>query len=181
MKLTRLGLLMAVMVPTAVGATTVRLHTEAEMVKHAAAIVRGRVVLVTPRWTDQGTIVTDVKVEVSRILKATSSRPTFTFTQMGGTLDGRTLHVAGTSAYEVNEEVLVFLETGGGSLVEMGVGAGKYRVDRSSGRAMVERQLRGLAFARVDNGRAVRTAPPLVRGPELLEALENRIIQHLAE
>ena len=175
----RLVLVLAVLFPVAAGATTVRLYDEPEMAKHAAAILRGRVASVVTRAGVGRIIVTDVTVDVERILKATHSQKQFTFTQMGGTLDGQRLTVPGSSTYEVGEEVLIFLEDGGAGLVELGIGAGKYRIDRSSGQPMVQRQLRGVTFARVDGKRATPAPPPRIGAPEPLEAFERRILSHI--
>ncbi len=180
MKVTAAALLVGLTVAAPAGATTVRLYAEEEMVRTAHAIVRGHVLSVTPRWDNSGLIVTDVTVAVERNLK-NAAGPKVVFTQLGGKVGERELHVAGTSTYTPGEEVLVFLERGGGGLVEMGVGAGKWHIERKDGVPMVERQLAHLAFANVAGGRTQLVAPPTSSGPEPLAAFEGRITQVLAK
>ena len=103
---------------------------------------------------------------------------TFTFTQLGGAIGPESVRVAGTSVYERGEQVLVFLETGGGGLVELGVGAGKYRIWHQEGKPMVQRQVQDLAFARLD-GSLVDTPPS--RAVESLDLFETRIMMLLGE
>jgi hypothetical protein len=176
-----LALLLCILVPGVALATTVRLQSERQMTAAAAAIARGTVLSVTPRRHSSGLVVTDVTLRVERLLKAAAPVSTLVFTQLGGTLDGKTLHVPGQSSFTVGEEVLVFLERGGDSLVEMGVGAGKYRVLREPGGAAIERQLGRLAFAVVDGRKATRVQPPPVTGPEPLDVFEARIAAFLVE
>lgn len=177
----RLFLLSCCLLPGVAAATTVRLQSERQMTAAAAAIVRGIVTSVTPRRHASGLVVTDVVLEVERFLKAAAPVTTLTFTQLGGTLDGRTLHVSGTSSFTVGEEVVVFLERGGDSLVEMGVGAGKYSILRERGTASVERRLGRAAFAIVDGRKAVGVPPPPPTGPEPLAVFEARIGAYLTE
>ncbi len=98
-----------------------------------------------------------------------------TLTHLGGTADGRTLHISGNNPYVAGEEVLVFLEAGGGGLVEMGVGAGKYDILRSDGQTLAKRQVGNVAFARVVGQKATLGAPPPASGVEPLADLEARI------
>ena len=174
-------LLLSLALPSPVSATTVRRSSEREMARIAATIVRGTVVAVTPWHHPSGLIATDVVIRVVETLKAEQSAPTVHFTQLGGTLDGVTLHASGQSTYEPGEEVLVFLERERDSLVEIGMGAGKYRVLDEHGQLFVERQLGRLAFATVEGQRATVAPPPVVNGPEPLADFEARITRFLAE
>jgi len=164
-------------------ATTVAHRSESEMVKYASAIVRAKVLSVQPRRHGENLIVTDVVMEVLGVLKAGRDfkRDTrlFRMVQLGGTLGDRTLFVPGTSPYESGEEVVIFMEMGGGDLVEMGVGSGKFIVERSGDVATITRAWSGVAMAVVSGPRA----GPLVKVPEpkreRLVDFEKRILTHL--
>lgn len=177
----RWSLLLCLLSAGVAQATTVRLQSERQMAAGAAAIVRGTVVSVVPRRHPSGLVVTDVALRVDKLLKGSAADATLVFTQLGGTLDGRTLQVAGQSPFAVADEVLVFLEQGGESLVEMGIGAGTYRITRQHGEVLVERRLGRVAFAAVEGGRAVVAPPPRASGPEPLAHFEARIAAWLAE
>jgi hypothetical protein len=160
-------------------ATTVRALSEPEMVRAAAAIVRGVVTEVRVRRNAKGVIVTDVVIRTEELLKAEASVPNVTLTQLGGTLDGVTLHLPGNNRYAVGEEVLVFLERNDEGFVELGVGAGKYRVSREARGAWVERELGAIGFVHVDGQRAEVVPPPPSRREPLadLVARINRCVR----
>jgi hypothetical protein len=181
MKHSRLFLILFLTAPLETQAATARLLSEKQMTIVAASIVRGTVISSIPRRHSTGLIVTDVTLKVERLLKTDRPAASVQFTQLGGALGGKRLHVPGTSVYQVGEEVLVFLERGGGSLVELGVGAGKFRVLHQDGRALVERQLASLAFAVVDGRQSRVSPPPAATGPEPLDLFEARIASYLAE
>lgn len=167
--------------PTIAGATTVRFHSEAEMVDRAAVVVRGTVETVQARLHPSGFIVTDVTVRVGRLLKATASRERVRFVQLGGTINGITLNVPGRSQYRAGEEVLVFLERDGDDLVELGVGAGKYSIIRGAdGAALAERELGHSSFVRYQGERGSAVSPPR-SGAEPLAQLEARLSARAGE
>jgi len=174
-------LIAALVIPSIASATTVRLYSEKEMVQHAAAIVRGHVVSVTPRWYDQNTIVTDITIKVDRVLKGNKLRKLLSLVQYGGIIGDKAQAIAGNSEYTPGEEIIVFLETGGGGWVELGVGAGKFSISRASGKPMVQRQLGTVTFAKVVGKAARVVQPPKLRGPEPLATLERRIEEHLVK
>ena len=161
-------------------AATVAWHTEKEMVRKASAIVRGTVLQASPRW-EGGLIVTDIKIQVARVFKGKglSGRNVVTMVQLGGTLDGKTLKVSGNSSYQVGEEVVLFMEPSGSDLVEMGIGAGKFVVDRHGPQPMIKRELGGVAFVRVTGKVAKPIARPEIAAPENLSSFETRILGYL--
>ncbi len=172
--MSRIALLFVLFAPMAVLATTVRLLSEPDMVAQSAVIVRGTVTGVATRLDHLGIIVTDVTVEVARLIKSDQSAERLTFTQLGGTVGERTLVVSGTSRYTPGEEVVVFLEHADRGLVELGVGAAKYSVARDAAGAMVRRELGGVGFVRMEGIRGVPTEPPLTT-PEPLTTFEARL------
>nr|ADI22143.1 hypothetical protein [uncultured myxobacterium HF0200_19H16] len=181
---TLVGLLLSlVLAPTQAGATTVVSRSEVEMAKHATAIVRAKVISVQSRWHSDNLIVTDVVLQALNVLKWTESfkkqSQLFRMVQLGGTIGGKTLKVPGTSEYVPGEEVLIFMESGAGDLVEMGVGAGKYSIDRSGIKPTITRRLSGVAMATVKGKVATLGAPRADGGAEFLDDFESRILSLL--
>ncbi len=169
------------LVPLAALGSAVRFYSEADMSRAAAVIARGQVAQVQVRRHPSGMIVTDVTVAIARGLKGLKTGETLTFTLLGGTLNGATVHVAGTSRYQVGEEVLVFLEQGGDGLVEMGIGAGKYQVVRKGRGARVTRVWGGAQAMQADvNGVAQPILPP-ASIDEPLDDFEMRILAQVQE
>ena len=181
---TFLGLLLSLaLVPSLAGATTVAFRTESQMAQHATAIVRAKVISVQARWHSDNLIVTDVVMEALNVLKWDVSfkkrTSLFKMVLLGGTIGGKTLKVPGTSHYTPGEEVVVFFETGAGDFVEMGVGAGKYSIDRRGDKTTISRSLSGVAMATVIDKAATLETPPLPAGPELLADFERRILSYV--
>ena len=172
-------LVVAISFPSLAGATTVASRSEAQMVQHATAIVRAKVISVGARWHSDNIIVTDVVLEALNVLKWTDSfkkkTRLFKMVLLGGTIDGKTLRVPGTSDYVPGEEVVVFLETGAGDFVEQGVGSGKYSIERRGDTATISRSLTGVAMATVKGKKAVLGASAVDAGPEPLATFESRI------
>ncbi len=165
------------------GATTVAHRSEEERVSLASAIVRAKVLAVKPRWYGDNLIVTDVFFESVRVLKwdkgfKPESR-VFRMVQLGGKMGTRELVVPGTSRYTAGEEVLVFLETGAGDWVEMGVGSGRFLVDRAGDVPLIVRDSGGAAAVLVVGKRAGPRAWTPAPLPERLDAFEQRILIHL--
>ena len=160
-------------------ATTVKWVSEEDMVRGAAAIVRGKVARVHTRY-DNKLIVRDVEIQVERWLKGKRVQsPSLSFLLLGGTLDGRTLNVPGNSSYEVGEEVLLFLEYDGSTLVEMGIGAGKYAIQHNAGQAEIVRELGHHNFAQTSVAGQFKMIMPQPVGPESLVEFEKRILRYL--
>ncbi len=157
-----------------VRATIVRALDEAEMTAAAALIVRGAVRAVATRRSADGLPLTEITLEAERYLKADARPAELVVTQLGGTLDGRTLHVAGQSRYQVGERVLLFLARQRDGWVELGVGAGKYRVVGPPGQETIARELGGAVFLRQPGAGGAQVVPPAVVG-EPLPLFEQRI------
>lgn len=165
------------------GAATVAKRTEPEMVKHATAIVRAKVLSVNPRWHSDNIIVTDVVMQSLHTMKWDESfkkrDSVFKLVLLGGTIGGKTLKVAGTSHYEPGEEVVVFMERGGNDLVEMGVGTGKYSVQRQGAAATISKSSSGVATA-VVSGKAARLSSSKQQFvAEPLSEFEQRILGYI--
>ena len=160
-------------------ATTVQWVSEEDMVRGAAAIVRGKVARVHTRY-DNKLIVRDVEIQVERWLKGKRVQsPSLNFLLLGGTLECRTLNVPGNSSYVVGEEILLFLEYDGSTLVDMGIGGGKYAIQRNAGQAEIVRELGHHNFVQTSVAGQFKMITPQPVGPESLADFEKRILRYL--
>src|SRR5262245_56718698 len=105
---------MAVMVlvsPRTASADLAPKWTDAQLVRFADAIVRGRVTAVTVAIDDRvGTPYTLVSLDVSEVLKGEIRGRQITLKQLGGRIGSTALQIAGQPEFSVGEEVRVFLE-----------------------------------------------------------------------
>ena len=104
-----------------------------ELARDAVAIVRGRVVALNARWTDDHrSIDTIVTLEVERYLKG-SFGPTLQFRVPGGELGRFRSIVVGAPDFAVDEHVVIFLGARGPSVPYiLGFSQGVFRVVSSA-------------------------------------------------
>src|SRR6185295_6175432 len=107
-----------------------------ELSRDAVAIVRGRVVAQTTRWTDDHrSIDTLVTLEVERYLKGNFG-PTLEFRVPGGELGRFRSVVVGAPEFAVDEHVVIFLGARGPSVPHIvGFSQGVFRVGPSADQA----------------------------------------------
>jgi hypothetical protein len=100
-----------------------------ELARDAVAIVRGRVVALNARWTDDHrSIDTIVTLEVERYLKG-SFGPTLQFSVPGGELGRYRSVVVGAPEFAVDEHVVIFLGARGPTVPYiLGFSQGVFRV-----------------------------------------------------
>jgi len=121
----------------------------------ADAVVRARVVKVTPRWTrDGGRIVTDVELAVTETWKGGVAR-TIVVMQPGGVVGDLGQHVEGAATFAPGEEVVLFLEARGDRFTVSGMAQGRFKVEASSDGTAV--------YARQDQAGALRLLDPATR------------------
>lgn len=145
----------------------------AELSRDAGAIVRGRVVAVDARWTDDRRgVETLVTMAADRYLKG-GLGDTVTFRVPGGRIGRLRSIVVGAPRFEPDEQVIVFLGHRGPSIPHvLGLGQGVYRVAASRGAWVVTPP--ALVGATI--------AHPIVRGdigrrPLALDAFEEQVRQ----
>jgi len=111
--------------------SVVKRYTAREMAQLADAILVGKVVGITPRWSgDARGIVTDVAVRVERPIKHTQPGEIVRVTMPGGTMGGMTVYVDGTPEFLMGERALLYLErTSGGDLGVLGWRQGRWRIE----------------------------------------------------
>lgn len=143
----------------------------AELSREAGAIVRGRVVSVDARWTeDRRGVETLVTLEADSYLKGQLG-DTVTFRVPGGRIGRLRSIVIGAPRFERDQQVIVFLGHRGPSIPHvLGLGQGVYRMAPDAGTWLVTPPaLVGAAIAQ-----------PVVRGdrarrPMPLEAFERQV------
>ena len=161
--------------------TVVRWMTDQEMVDTANVIVRGYVNNVITEKRD-GMIFRRVYLEVLRVYKS-DEKPgsTFELSVLGGNFWEETLNIPGSSEFRIGEEVIVFAEAAGDHFVELGIGSGKYRIERGSNSALVYRELGSVQFATLKGGRAQFIPRPDVDTLTELQAFEFLLEQRVRE
>lgn len=143
------GLLAPLLVVLSVGAahaTTIKGFTTRSMVGEAAAVVRGTVIdKVSVYNADKSRIYTDSRIKVRTVLSGRATESTITLRQIGGTVDGVSMHVEGVAPIAKGEEVVLFLRTDGKRWYTVGMAQGKYAVHiAKDGKEVVSREVAGL-------------------------------------
>ena len=105
----------------------------AELSRDARTIVRGRVVALDPRWSDdRRSIETIVTLEVEGYLKGTLGQ-TVQFRVSGGTLGRFRSVTVGAPEFAIDERIVVFLGVNGPTVPHvLGLNQGVYRVGMAS-------------------------------------------------
>jgi len=138
------GLVVALLLPLSVRATTVNPPPFADLVRQADYIVRATVTAVTSEWQTDGDnthIITKVTLNVSDVLKGTPPQP-LVLQMLGGTVDGVTMQVEGAPRFNVGEEHIFFIHGNGTQFTPLvGLMYGSYPVfaDTKTGKTYVLR------------------------------------------
>ncbi len=157
-----------------VEATVVRAMTLREKVQRAPVIVHGVVQRVDSAFTDdEARIRTTVALRVIESIKGGFSPGATVLFERGGGTVGQTWQTApGLAHYEPGDEVVLFLEPLGATLVSIGIGIGTYTVDVEDigrGPEPVVRHHPDVAALRYDgDGRPSRIEPLPPMRPEPL-------------
>jgi hypothetical protein len=132
-RLVSLGLLMVVAAMPA-GASTFLKMTQKDLVRDAAAVVKGQVIQVNSFWTPDGSIiVTEAMVKVD---EAFLGRPdsVIVVKTFGGEVNGFYVEAHGFPKFTVNEKVLLFLEAETDGVARVaGYQQGQFRVVEQAG------------------------------------------------
>jgi hypothetical protein len=166
-------------------ATTVVAPTFEQLVARAEIVFEGEVTATQVRVSadrEGSPIVTDVTFRVARTLKGKVG-PAVTLEFLGGTVDGRTLHVDGVPTFRVGDRDVLFAITSQ-RLVSPLVGMmhGRFRIvsDSATRQALVRRHdgqpLRSVATLGGSEPQAVLSQQPAMS----LEAFENAVLTEVA-
>lgn len=145
------GLYVAALAPLAQATTLQRLTFE-ELTDSSDMIVTGKVTRTWAAWDARHHYIwTHYEVEVAATQKGARST-SVQLSEPGGTAEGMTMTIGGTSKYNVGDEVLVFLQTmPNGMIRTTGWGQGKYTVD-ARGRLHADMTLKGVDYVDVKTG-----------------------------
>ena len=146
-----------------------------ELARDARAIVRGRVMALDPRWTeDRRTIETIVTLEVEGYLKGALGQ-TLLFCLPGGELGRFRSITVGAPEFSVDERIVVFLGANGPSIPHvLGLNQGVFRVVRVAAGWVVTPSLAVPSPAgpvRIVRGDASRRPVPLTDFEQRVRAL----------
>lgn len=149
----------------------------AALSERASAVVVGVVEGQRASWTDaqRSSIVTDVRVRVTRALRGAAVGEVVTVRRLGGSIDGIGMRVAGEAGFTQGEEILLFAEGRGGSLYSVGMTQGKMHVATENGRKVVYGSLAGAELVASPAG--VRSAA--AAGPRLLDDVLREVQGYL--
>ena len=136
--------LLAVLLASGAGATTVEYVSPRQMGDESALVVRGKVASVRSFWNEAHTkIFTEAVIQVDETYKGQTAGEARVL-QMGGVVDNMQMHVYGAVIWHRGEEVLLFLDqldTGGYRVA--GFSQGKFGIERdpATGEPFVTRPL----------------------------------------
>jgi hypothetical protein len=164
-------ILCALLFTLAAAATTIRPMTIEEMAAGASHVVEGQAINVWSAWnTDHSEIMTYTRFNVMKSLKGNASGQ-IVVAQLGGTVEGRTVRVAGIRHFQVGETALLFLRRGDEpNTMSLDAMQGNFRVEKdATGQMVASNGLPGMSVLR---GSQVVT---FTGTPVPLTALESRI------
>jgi hypothetical protein len=127
-----LAALLLALAPSTASATVVKAMSLVEKVEASPVVLHGTVERIETHWVVPGArLETRVTLRVVEAIKGDfAAGETVTFRRGGGEKDGFNQTAPGLAEYELGEEVIMFLEPLGASYVAIGIGIGKYGVER---------------------------------------------------
>ncbi len=167
-------LMLAALITTIAGATTVVPMSVEELTRASARVVEAQVLDSWSTWNAEHTrIFTYSRVGVARALKGRSEE-VVTVKQLGGSAGGYTMKVAGVRALSPGERTLLFLrpsQAGDGTWVIVGLMQGMFHVYAAGGHTMVSNGIHAAVVHEQRGGSPRREAVP----PMTLEEAESRV------
>lgn len=158
-------------------ATVVVQVDRAQLVGMSDLVVRATVGNAQTRWSDDhARILTYTRLTVTQYLKGTG--PTeLVLRQMGGEIDGLVSRIAGDAHLTPGQDVVLCLRQGDGVVFLTAMAQSAWYVTAQPGATPVaSRDLSGLTFARMIDGRMTLVEPTTTEGAESLP----RLLQSLA-
>src|SRR5947209_4884396 len=128
----RLMILVAVLaLAAAANATTIRPMTIEEMAASATTVIEGQAIDKWSAWDGQHReIMTFTRFNVTKSLKGSAPKQVVV-AQLGGTVDGITLHVSGIRHFQIGETTLLFLRPGDTpDVMSLDVMQGNFRIEK---------------------------------------------------
>lgn len=157
-------------------ASTVLAYDIPTLTTQSDLIVRGKVVRVVGKWVGKR-IITEVTIQVNFALKGGGATEVTLYT-LGGVAGGIGMKVSGAPTFVAEEEVLVFLQKRAGLYQVLGMGQGKYHLEKDQdGKKIAIPEVEGLSLVkRAADGSLVRAEPPKALS---LSDLETQITRAL--
>ncbi len=158
-------------------ATVVVQVDRAQLVGMSDLVVRATVGNAQTRWSDDhARILTYTRLTVTQYLKGTGPAE-LVLRQMGGEIDGLVSRIAGDAHLTPGQEVVLCLRQGDGVVFLTAMAQSAWYVTAQPGATPVaSRDLSGLTFARMIDGRMTLIEPTATEGAESLP----RLLQSLA-
>ena len=163
-------------------ATVLRFDSD-DLTERAAVIVHGKVTHKTARKSKAGDILTDLRIEVTELVKGARGK-TFSFSVYGGVLGNRGSAISGAPTFQVGEEILLFLDKTNkqGLRTAIGLSQGKYTIRVVEGTKLAFRDLEGLQYFDPKNRDTKHAKPEQGRDfAELLKSVKQCLVKLEAE
>ena len=170
-----LSLLVCLICVTANATQVISITTE-KMSQQAEVIIHGRVLGQKVHWDKTHTrILTLSQIEIIEKIKGPALPTTITLYQVGGRLDGLSMHILGALKFNQGEEIVLFAETFEDMIVTFGVGLGKYLVSERNAIQWIEPVYGDVAFVQPGPQGLlnVEAAPPNWQPKTLSQFLEQ--------
>lgn len=136
------GAVVAGSVWTSADATTLIRRSTEELTVLSEAVVQGRVTGIEAKWHEEHKFVyTYVTLEVDEVFKGSSVASTIVLEELGGAANGVTVTVPSVPEFELDEDVIVFLDVVNGNYRCHGFNQGKFSVQSEGGELRVTRPL----------------------------------------
>jgi hypothetical protein len=117
-----------------VGATTIPYKNFTDLLREADAVVSGRVASVESKYSGDKEIYTFVTLDQVQTLSGSYSAPTLTLRFLGGQVGNDIMHVAGSPAFKVDQNIVAFVHGNGRYMAPIvGWTQGVFRVIRDPG------------------------------------------------
>ena len=155
--------------PTARATVMVELP-RARLVEGADLIVEATVGAQHSAWNENHTqIITLSEIRVQRYLKGNGPN-SLTVRQLGGTMDGRTMHIAGNGDLHAQDHVFLFLRRGPGVVYLSEMAQSLYTIDHGQ----VHRDISEVTFVELGEAK-MRTLPQVQERPETVTHFVNSV------
>jgi len=143
--------------PSLASATVVMNMTRAEMTDLSSQVVRARVGSIRTVEERPGALATLIELEVLETYRGKSTPgDVLTMMQMGGKIGDFVQSIPGQSVFTPGEEVVLFLSAFGDRYVQVGIGLGRFVVERSADGVIAREDLGDVTFASAGKDGVVR-------------------------
>jgi hypothetical protein len=144
-------------------ATVVMKLNRAQMTEMSQLVVQVRVGTIRTVEERPGALSTLIELEVIEAFKGKAQPGSaLTLLQMGGELGDLIQSVPGTSKFKTGEEVVLFLSAFQNRFVQVGVGLGRYIVERNAQGVFAAEEFGNVAFAEPGKDGVIRPGEPPV-------------------